>query len=136
MNQENLPESLEPTLEEIHDQFETWRQTRQKRGPIPEPLWEAAVGLSKNHSIFEISKVLRLNYTDLKHRVLARDTHSIVKTDKTPTFIELDLQHPNSLPQCVIKMQKANGSKMKLYFTAETRVDLLQLSKCFWSNGS
>jgi hypothetical protein len=136
MNQESLPENLEPTLEAIHDQFENWRQTRKKRAPIPEPLWEAAVGLSKNYSILHISKTLRLNYSDLKHRVLAQDVQGIVKTDKAPSFIELDLQQPNPLPQCVIKMQKPNGSKMKMYFTAETRVDLLELSKCFWSNGS
>ena len=136
MNQENLPGNLEPTLEEIQDQFETWRQTRQKRAPIPERLWEAAVGLSKDYSILQISKALRLNYTDLKHRVLAQDAHGIVKTDKTPTFIELDFKQPTSLPQYVIKMQKPNGSKMKLYFTAETRVDLLELSKCFWRDGS
>ena len=136
MNQESLPESLPPRLEEIRDQFETWRRTRQKRGPIPDRLWEAAVGLSGNYTILQISKALRLNYTDLKHRVLAQDAHGIVKTDKTPPFIELDFKQPNSLPQCVIKMQKPNGSKMKLYFTAETRVDLLELSKCFWRNGS
>ena len=136
MNQESQAENVKPTLEEIHDQFETWRQTRQKREPIPERLWEAAVGLSKNYSILQISKTLRLNYTDLKHRVLARDAHGIVKTDKIASFIELDLPQPNSLLHCVVKMQKANGSKMKLYFTAQRCVDLLQLSKCFWSNGS
>jgi hypothetical protein len=136
MNRESQPENLEPTLEEVHNQFETWRQTRQKRTPIPEGLWEAAAGLSKNYTILQISKALRLNYTDLKHRVLAQDAHGIVKAEKTPTFIELDFKQPNSLPQCVIKMQKPNGSKMKLYFTAETRVDLLELSKCFWRDGS
>ena len=136
MNRESQPENLEPALEEVHNQFETWRQTRQKRAPIPERLWEAAVGLSKHYTILQISKALRLNYTDLKHRVLAQDAHGIAKPEKTPPFIELDLQHPNWQPQCVIKMQKPNGSKMKLYFTAERRVDLLELSKCFWSNGA
>ena len=136
MKQESQPENVKPALEEIHDQFETWRQTRQKRAPIPERLWEAAVGLSKHYTILQISKALRLNYTDLKHRVLAQDAHGIVKTDKAPPFIELDFKQPTSLPQYVIKMQKPNGSKMKLYFTAERRVDLLELSKCFWSNGA
>jgi hypothetical protein len=136
MNQESLPESLTPSLEEIRDQFETWRHTRQKRGPIPDRLWEAAVGLSGNYTILQISKALRLNYTDLKHRVLAQDAHGAVKAEETAGFIEFNLAQPISLGQSVIKMEKPNGAKMKMYFTAETRLDFLQLSKSFWSHGS
>ena len=54
MNQESLPESLTPSLEEIRDQFETWRHTRQNRAPIPDRLWEAALGLSGNYSYNDI----------------------------------------------------------------------------------
>jgi hypothetical protein len=119
MKQESLPGSLIPRLEEIQDQFETWRRTRQRLEPIPERLWEAAVGLSKNYSILQITKTLRLNYTDLKPRVLAPDANGNVKTDNPASFMELDLRQPTSLFHCVVKTQKANRSKMKLYFTAQ-----------------
>ena len=56
------------TLEEVCQQFEYWRQTREKRCPIPEKLWQAAESLYPEYSLYHISKALRLNYTDLKQR--------------------------------------------------------------------
>ena len=56
-----LPTVRHP-LEVVRDQFETWRKRRPCRGRIPEALWQAAVGLCKEHSIFEVSRALRLNY--------------------------------------------------------------------------
>ncbi len=135
MNREYLPR-VNPGLKEIQNQFETWRQTRQKRTPIPDALWQAAVSLAKNHSILEISKALRLNYTDLKHRVLAQNNEGDFQTNQNHTFIELDLQQPVSPPRCVIEMEKSNGAKMKMHFTGNTHLDFLELGKSFWSNGS
>jgi len=135
MNQENLP-NVRPTLEYIQNQFETWRRTREKRAPIPAPLWEAAVNLSKDYSILQISKALRLNYTDLKHRVLAQSDEEIVKVEHNLPFIELDFEQTKSPSHCVIEMEKSNGAKLKMYFTGERSLDLLELGKSFWSNGS
>jgi hypothetical protein len=36
--------TVRPTLEVVGHEFETWRKRRCCRGPIPESLWEAAVG--------------------------------------------------------------------------------------------
>ncbi len=135
MNQENLPNSR-PTLKDIQNQFEIWRRTREKRAPIPAPLWEAAVNLSKDYTILQISKALRLNYTDLKHRVLAQSDEEIVKVKHNLPFIELDFEQTKSPSHCVIEMEKSNGAKLKMYFTGERSLDLLELGKSFWSNGS
>ena len=125
-----------PTLEGIQKQFETWRQTREKRAPIPAPLWDAAVNLSKDYSILQISKALRLNYTDLKDRVLSQPDEEIVKVEHNLPFIELDFEQTKSSSHCVIEMEKSNGAKMKMYFTGERSLDLLELGKSFWRNGS
>ena len=135
MNQES-PSNLRPTLEDIQNQFETWRRTRQRRAPIPARLWEAAVNLSEDYSILQISKVLRLNYTDLKHRVLAQTDEEIVNAKHNLPFIELDFEQTKSPNHCVIEMEKSNGAKLKMYFTGERSLDLLELGKSFWSNGS
>ena len=58
-----------PTVEQVRDQFEQWRNTREKRTDIPDELWQAAISLAEHTSVYQISKELRLNYTDLKHRV-------------------------------------------------------------------
>lgn len=135
MNQENLPDS-KSTLEGIQNQFETWRQTREKRAPIPAPLWEAAVNLTKDYTILQISKALRLNYTDLKDRVLSQPDEEIVKVKHNLPFIELDFEQTKSPGHCAIEMEKSNGAKLKMYFTGERSLDLLELGKCFWRNGS
>lgn len=70
MNHQSIP-TLRPTMEELRNQFETWRKTRQQRAPIPDALWRAAVSLSKDYSILQISKALRLNYNDLKKHTQA-----------------------------------------------------------------
>ena len=135
MNQENLP-NVRPALEYIQNQFETWRQTREKRAPIPAPLWDAAVNLSKDYSILQISKALRLNYTDLKDRVLSQPDEEIVKVEHNLPFIELDFERTKSPSHCVIEMEKSNGAKLKMYFSGEGNLDFLELGKSFWRNGS
>ena len=61
--------TVRPTLEVVRNQFETWRKRRRCRSRIPESLWQAAVRLCREHSVFEVSRALRLNYNGLKNRV-------------------------------------------------------------------
>ena len=57
------------TISKVKEQFKTWRKTRKSPRPIPAELWAAAVSLTANHSISQISKELALDYTSLKSRV-------------------------------------------------------------------
>jgi hypothetical protein len=129
MEPKNLP-SLQSSLEDVRNQFENWRHSRAKRAPIPNSLWRAAILLYPDHSVYEISKALRLNYTDLKHRVEAQ--RSVFQS----AFIKLgDVSAPMTTAQCIVKMQHPDGAKMKMYFQGDVGLDLLQLSKAFWSKG-
>ena len=67
--------TVRPTLEVVRNQFEAWRKRRRCRGRIPEALWQAAVELCREHSIFEVSRSLRLNYNGLKNRVPKSQGH-------------------------------------------------------------
>ena len=129
--------SLQISLEDVRNQFEHWRQSRAKRAPIPPSLWQAAISLHPEHSVYEISKSLRLNYTDLKHRVEDKRPVFQSATVSAPAFIELgDLNAPMAAAQCIVEMQHQDGGKMKMYFNGDVGVDLLQLSKAFWSKGA
>jgi hypothetical protein len=57
------------SLEQVRERFEEWRATREKRGRVPEELWDAAVDLTYRHSICIVSKTLRLDFNGLKQRV-------------------------------------------------------------------
>ncbi|MFC1816476.1 hypothetical protein ACFL0M_11205 [Thermodesulfobacteriota bacterium] len=127
------PASKTLTLEQVQDQFEHWRRTRRKRRGIPDALWKAAVSLFPEHSVCQISKALRLNYTDLKHRVYAQRSTVALPTDNSPGFIELgvgDLMYPG---ECIVEMADQKGATMRMYFKGKAGLDLLELGKAFWS---
>lgn len=128
--------SKKSSLEEIRDQFETWRKTRGKRTAIPDVLWEAAVSLCPRYSLCQISKALRLNYSDLKHRVQASQSFLQSSPVIGPAFIDLGLKSPMLPAECTIEMEDQNGAKMSMYFKGEAGLDLLELGKVFWSKGS
>jgi len=125
-----------PTLEVIREQFKTWRKTREKRTPIPDALWDAAVSLSPRYSLYQIVKALRLNYNDLKCRIqtslLSLESSPVID----PAFIELGLKAPMHPAECIVEMEDQNGAKMRMCFKGEAGLDLLELGKVFWSKRS
>lgn len=96
-----------PTLEEVHQLFEQWRSQKRRRDPIPTALWKAAVALSTKHSINEISRQLRLSYTELK----ARANNRIPLAPERHGFIELA-----AVPckECTIELEKPTGERMRV----------------------
>jgi hypothetical protein len=129
-----LPTVRHP-LEAVHSQFEAWRKRRPCRGRIPEALWQAAVGLCEEHSIFEVSRTLRLNYNDLKDRVqTSRDRG--VDIGAGPGFVKLGLGTPTMASGCVVEMEAPNGSKMRMSFSAVLRdLDPVDFGRAFWRQG-
>jgi hypothetical protein len=129
--------TVSPTLESVHNQFETWRKRRRCRTRIPEALWQAAADLCREHSICEISQALRLNYNDLKDRVQrSRDRGLAIGQGPDLGFVKLDLGTPIMPSECLVEMEAANGSKMRLSFRGVLRdVDPVQLSRAFWRQG-
>ena len=57
-----------PSLEEVQRRFERWREGRKRGTPIPAALWEDAVRLCADHSLYKISRALHLDYNVLKKR--------------------------------------------------------------------
>ncbi len=130
------PANKKPPLEQVQEQFEHWRRSRGKRGAIPDALWQAAVMLFPDYALHRISKALRLNYTDLKHRVNAHRSTSEQSDVSTAGFIELGLSDPMRPAECIIEMADQKGASMRMYFKGETGLDLLELGKAFWSKRS
>ena len=125
------------TLEELSERIERWRQTRRRRRPMPEHLWQAAANLSNRLSIQQVSKALRLNYGALKKRVHPDEKDPCVDKQTPATFIELGLsQQPPPISECIVEMQDGCGAKMRMHFRGKTDLDLLELGKVFWRKGS
>ncbi len=120
-------------LKQLQRQFEKWRQSREKGSPIPEKLLDKAARLTKDYSIHQVSRSLQINHTVLKKRA-----EEIEKTPGiTSDFIEIkatDILSP--LPVgCIVEIEKADGTKMKMHFGNRVDINLIELGKAFWRNG-
>ena len=118
-------------ISEVKEQFKTWRRTRKSPRPIPEELWAAAVSLTADHSISQISKELVLDYSVLKKRVSIKKK-AIAAKMSPPGFIELNLEPQAAVSECIVEMQDILGAKMRMHFRGKTDFDLLELAKVFW----
>jgi len=116
------------SLEAVREAFEQWRNTRRQRERIPDSLWEAALRLSPTYSTFFISKTLRLNYIELKHRIRARSSQS-----SSSEFVELNVEHMFSATQYVLEVRSPAGFEMKIQTGAGFPSQLPQLIGCFLS---
>lgn len=123
------------SLSEVKEQFKTWRRTRKRLQPIPEKLWAAAVGLTAQHSISQISKELVVDYSALKRRVRIKKKAAAASANP-PGFIEVNLEPPAAVSECIVEMQDRLGSKMRMHFRGQTEFDLLHLAKVFWTKGA
>ena len=132
MKKEIIP-ATRSRLRQLERRFEQWRQSREKRSPIPEKLLDEAAKLTKDYSIHQVSRSLGLNHTVLKKRV--EEIRN--SPDITPAFIEFKAREIMSpLPvNCIVEMEKADGTKMKMHFSSRCDLDLLELGKAFFGNG-
>jgi len=97
------------TLEMVKENFDTWRRTREKQGPIPEQLWQDAIHLLQTHSQNQVAKALRINATELKKRAMTFQSSgasisftetnwkevSLMAKSHQPDHWTLTLEHPN-----------------------------------------
>ena len=135
MLRENAP-ALPSPLESVQYQFEKWRETRKgSRDPIPENLWLAAAKLCNQYSINQVSRALHLSYTALKKRIRGEKAVYRKKKSSSTCFIELDWPHHFPAAECIIEMEDAHGSRMRMSFKGRADLDLLELGKAFWSKG-
>ena len=121
-----------PSLSEVKEQFKTWRKTRKSPRPIPKKLWAAAVSLTANHSISQISRELVVDYSALKKRAAIKNKDSAASMSSAG-FIEVNLEPPAAVAECIVEMQDIAGAKMRMHFRGRPDFDFLELAKAFWS---
>ena len=133
------PEANQPTLsrmDEVKQRYSHWRQTREKRSPIPEDLWKAAVDLVGEYTPYQVVKGLRVNGGELRKR-LTKNTRSqqggIFSHPAAAHFVELDL--PPSAPageggEYTLELEQASGRKFRL--RGSGKLDVSALVQAFW----
>ena len=130
--------TVKPTLEVVRNQLDAWRKRRRRGRRIPETLWQAAVELCREHSVFEVSRALRLNYNGLKNRVpkATREIGLAVGQHPDLGFVRLDLGAPMASSGCLVEMEAPNGARMRMSLKGVPGdVDPIELSRAFWRQG-
>ena len=125
---------LPARVEQVRDQLECWRRTRQKRSPIPETIWGEAARLARECGVSVVSKALRLSYPDLKRRAQTAVTSGLPAMTSPPSFVELACGPSLTPAPCVVEMENPGGVKMKISLCQPSSVDLVALVAAFGSH--
>jgi hypothetical protein len=116
-------------------QFAKWRAMRRRGTRIPAELWTLAVQLAGRFGLHATAEALRLDYYALKKRAAEATPARIAAAAPVvmPTFVELPSPAPVQQCECVIELENAAGTKMRIHLKGTEAFDVAALSRSFWS---
>jgi hypothetical protein len=117
----------------VREQLNQWRQDHGGRGRIPEVLWVEATRLAHEHGLNKTARLLGLDYYSLKKRLQA-ELAPEMDSPSSPGFVELQPTYPSAAFECVVELQNAQGTQLKLHLRGSAAPDLTALSSVFWSS--
>ena len=126
MDSKNTSPIPEPIVQ-LQRQLEQLRSTRPHRTKLPEPLWEAAVELARQHGLYSVAHPLRLDYVQLKKRLGGVPS---LRKKAAPAFVELITAQP-TLPECLIEFESSIGGKMRIQWKGSAAPDWASLLRAW-----
>jgi hypothetical protein len=116
-------------IEQLQRQLDEFRSTRPHRTKLPEPLWQAAVELARQHGVYSVAHPLRLDYAGLKKRFEGLPDPQ--KKSAKPAFVELISVYPATVSDCVIEFESSVGSKMRIQWKSPSALDWASLLRAW-----
>jgi hypothetical protein len=113
----------------LQRELEQFRGSHPARARLPEPLWQSAVELARQHGLYSVAHPLRLDYVQLKKRL--GGVPSFPKKATKPAFVELIASHPATMPECVIEFESSVGSKMRIQWKGSSTPDWASLLRAW-----
>jgi len=117
-------------VERVRQRFERWRRTRKKRSPIPARLWHAAVEVAASYGVNQTARALGLDYNELKKRLELGGDAVAVEQGAVGRFVELVSTSATVGPGCLVELERAGGTKMRIHLQEAPDVALLR--GLFW----
>jgi hypothetical protein len=106
---------------QLQRQLDQFRSTQPRRTKLPEPLWQAAVELARQHGIYPVAHPLRLDYVGLKKRL--GGVPVVRRKASKPAFVELVTPPAPSPEECVIELESSRGGKVRVQWKASAPLD-------------
>lgn len=130
---------LPARLEAIRRRLGRWRQTRHGRSRIPAGLWASAVKAAGRYGLNPTARALGLDYKSLQRHVATaypsdgRAGDGGRGREAPATFVELaPPAQSGGLAECVLELENAAGTKMRIHFKGVGLPDLAVLSRSLW----
>jgi len=130
-------DSVSARVLRVQKRIEHWRKTREKRSPMPEPLWDAAVQLAQRDGVYSISRALQVNYQSLQARLAMAS--AATKAQRAPSapngFVELSPALPvPAAPrtESVVELSDDEGARLTIRLSAGSDLDVGRLAESFW----
>ena len=119
-------------MRKVYRRLERWRSKRKGRARIPELLWAAAGELAREHGVNQVSRVLRLEFNQLK-RVAEADGRRREKrrATTTPAFVELIAPRTTAAGGCVIEVEGRRG-RLRIELQGTATAELAGVSRALW----
>lgn len=126
--------SLPSDLLKLKAQFESWRRTREKKGPIPHHLRKAAIALLDEYAATTICRVCRLHPRTLQEPVNPKPRRKAAA--KTPDFFPLpelpqsalSFSNAQARADCQLLLERPDGARLTLTLPTHMVVDAASLS--------
>jgi len=128
-------------IAQLQRQLDEFRSTHSTRTRLPEPVWQAAVELARQHGVYAVAHPLRLDYMGLKkrldrsHRPQPNTAQPPEKRHAKPAFVELVARHPATLDEFVIEFESSRDGKMRIQWKAAAAPDWSSLLRAWRETG-
>lgn len=129
-------------IQALRRRVKRWRNTRAKRSPMPEALWQEATRLAAVHGVSAVSRHASVGYASLQKRAEAACQESTSTSEPTEAsdagFVELSaaqLLGASSERQTVVELSDQHGMRMTLRLAPDQQLDVLRLVQGIWEGG-
>ena len=123
------------TLEAVAKHFAHWRRKKTNGERIPEELWNQALTLLETYGISQVSRTLRLSYTELdKRRKVIEAGRSRQGSGDDTAFVEIDRALIEQAPgpdATAVWMELERPDGLRLRIRPSHRGDMLTLLERF-----
>ncbi|MBV8400957.1 MAG: hypothetical protein JOZ17_19820 [Acetobacteraceae bacterium] len=120
-------------MRKVHARLERWRSQRKGRERIPRGIWSAAGRLAREHGVNQVSRVLHLQFNQLKREAEAAKRRTGEKTRKrvAPGFMELIGSQVSSGRECVLELESPRG-KLRIELRGAATAEVAGVSRALW----
>jgi hypothetical protein len=120
-------------MRKVYARLERWRTQRKGRERIPREIWSSAGKLAREHGVNQVSRVLHLEFSQLKREAEAAAEKSGEKAKQrgAPGFVELIGSQVSSGRECALELESPRG-KLRIELRGASPADVAGISRALW----